>query len=339
MKGFEIRAATTEHLDGVRTLARHLNTVNLPDDPAAIAALLETSERSFAREIEAPNRREYVFVLLDRELDKVVGTSMVFGQLGRRDAPYIYFDVRKKEKYSATLDKHLVHTILATTYSYDGPTEIGGLVVRPEFRKRPERLGTLISSVRFMFIAMRRADMQDELLAELLPPLEANGRSRLWEAVGARYTGLSYREADRLSKGNKEFIKGLFPEQIHATLLSDEAQAVIGAVGEKTQGVRQLLERIGFSYANRVDPFDGGPHFMADTDRVSLVQGSREVVVRPGPPEAGGEALLATESQGFPYFKAVRGVATLEPNGARVDQESLTALEAGTGDRLWLLPL
>ena len=34
---------------------------------------------------------------------------------------------------------------------------------------------------------------------------------------------------------------------------------MIGEVGAQTRGVEKLLRRIGFRYAERVDPFDGGP--------------------------------------------------------------------------------
>src|SRR4029453_18983709 len=78
----------------------------------------------------------------------------------------------------------------------------------------------------------------------------------------------------------KEFIRGLFPEgTIYASLLPKDAQAVIGKVGAQTRGVEKLLRRIGFRYADRVDPFDGGPHFTAMTDEVSLVSASRHLKV------------------------------------------------------------
>lgn len=321
LEDFEIHAATREHHASVCELARHLNSVNLPNDPEAIEALLATSERSFARDIQDPRKREYVFILWDRVAQRVAGTSMVIGQLGRRDAPYIYFDVREEEKYSATLDRHFVHRILATIYSYDGPTEIGGLVVHPEYRRRTERLGTLISYVRFLFIAMRRADFQDELLAELLPPLEPDGTSHLWDAVGRRFTGLTYREADHLSKRNKEFIKGLFPDEVHATLLSEQAQDVIGKVGPQTVGVQKMLSRVGFRYAERVDPFDGGPHFIAPTDQVTLIRGANSVSGVEIDPAASPNALFARESAGAPHLVAVvgelrGGKATLTPTSA-----------------------
>ncbi|HWA28275.1 MAG TPA: arginine N-succinyltransferase [Lacunisphaera sp.] len=310
----DIRAGTTEHFDDVCELARHLNTVNLPDSPPAIRKLLDLSERSFSGAVRDPLAREYVFVLYDARRKRVIGTSMVIAQLGNRSAPYIYLSVGREEKYSATLDRHFVHRVLTTRYNYDGPTEIGGLVMHPDFRRSPERLGSLIAYVRFLFIAMNRKLFRDELLAELLPPFEADGSSPLWEAYGRRFTGLSYREADQLSKINKEFVRSLFPDEIYATLLSDQAQRAIGEVGPETRGVEKMLRRIGFEYAERVDPFDGGPHFTCATDKVTLIQQARERPVAAissgggvGAAAIGGgaRALLGRSFEGPPFFRAV----------------------------------
>lgn len=304
MDGYEISAATPSHLDAIAELAGHLDTVNLPNDRDELRALLERSERSFARDIPEASRRQYVLLLRETATGRAVGTSSVIAKLGQRDGPYIYFDVRREEKYSATLDRHYVHTVLDTVYSYDGPTELGGLVVHPAYRGRPERLGTLISMARFLLIGMRRADFEDELLAELLPPFAEDGSSHLWEAVGRRFTGLSYAEADRLSRGNKEFIRGLFPDSIYATLLDPAAQDAIGRVGPATQPVERLLRRLGFEYAHRVDPFDGGPHFLAATDRVDPIARLGVARVRTDLPEGPRRPVLAAlDTPNPPYFR------------------------------------
>jgi arginine N-succinyltransferase len=305
---YEIRAGSVEHLVDLCELARHLNSVNLPDDSEAIRQLLETSERSFNGDIRDPRKREFVFVLWDNQTARAIGTSTIIAQLGRRGVPYIYLEVRNEEKYSATLDRHYVHRVLTTRYSYDGPTELGGLVMHPEFRRSPERLGSLISYVRLLFIAMRRADFRDQVLAELLPPFEPDGTSRLWEAYGKRFTGLTYREADQLSRSNKEFVRSLFPEEIYATLLSPEAQQLIGEVGPETRGVEKMLRRVGFEYAERVDPFDGGPHFTCPTDRITLVREARQLAAGDAVPA--GRGLLAKQFAGRPYFRA----AVLQPD-------------------------
>jgi arginine N-succinyltransferase len=330
---YEIRAASVEHLDDLSQLARHLNTVNLPDDPGVIRHLLETSERSFSGDIRDPRKREYVFVLWDREQRRAVGTSMIIAQLGRRGVPYIYLEVREEEKYSGTLDRHYIHRVLTTRYSYDGPTELGGLVMHPESRRSPERLGSLISYVRFLFIALQRSDFRDQVLAELLPPFEPDGSSLLWEAYGHRFTGLSYREADRLSRSNKEFVRSLFPDEIYATLLSPEAQRVIGAVGAETQGVEKMLRRVGFEYAQRVDPFDGGPHFTCATDKITLIAAAKRC--EPGRSWDGPlSGLLGRTYTQRPYFVAVPCELKRGAAGYEISEATLSDLPPGAPEGL-----
>lgn len=341
MHRYEIRAATPADQAEILELACFLDSVNLPNDPATIREILEHSEQSFNEEIGDPRRRNYVFVLRDLLEGRAVGTSMVIAQLGRRDAPYIYYDVHTEERYSATLDKHFAHEVLSIGYSFHGPTEIGGLVVHPDCRRSPERLGMMISYVRFLWIALHRAEMQDKVLAELLPPLEPDGTSHLWEAVGRHFTGLSYREADRLSKRNKEFIRGLFPDgDIYTSLLSPEARSVIGKVGPQTRGVEKLLRRIGFRYWNRVDPFDGGPHFVAATDEIVLVQRTRSATLGPPLTSAGGpRALVARELDVPPYFQCVPAAFAAEEGTVRLTRETIAHLGLLEGDKVHLLPL
>jgi len=342
---YEIRAATrADHADVMR-LAEHLNSVNLPHSEAEIDEILTDSEHAFSGQIENPRERQYVFVLRDHESSSAVGTSMIIAQLGSRFHPYVFFDVRKEERYSATLDAHFVHRVLTIGHSYHGPTEIGGLVVHPDSRGAPERLGMLISYVRFLFIAVRRDLFQARVLAELMPPLEADGTSHLWEAVGRHFTGMSYRDADRLSKKNKEFIGGLFPRgDIYVPLLPQDAQDVIGEVGPQTKGVAKMLTRIGFRYNDRVDPFDGGPHFMAATDEIELVQRTRRVPVKGGTLEPRGEhvrkCLVATVLEEAPYFRAVPCRVYLAPGEMIVvDTAGMTHLGLEDGDVASVLPL
>jgi arginine N-succinyltransferase len=344
MLPYEIRGAVPTDEDQLLAVAHHLNTVNLPDDRQAIRGILEHSQKSFTGAIKDPKRREYVFALVDTTKNAIIGTSMIIAQLGRRDAPYIYLDVIQEERYSATLDRHFNHTTLSIGYSYNGPTEIGGLILLPEYRKVPERLGTFISYVRFLFMKMHRDVIRDEVLAELLPPLEPDGTSHLWDALGRHFTGLTYGEADRLSKQNKEFIRGLFPEgTIYASLLPEKAQAVIGKVGTQTRGVEKMLRRIGFRYAERVDPFDGGPHFTAPTDEISLVQRTHKATVRATSlKDARSRALVAVNLKDPPFFRAILAPITSEGDTdatCSLGPDAATHLGVREGDDVWILPL
>ncbi|MEO8703580.1 MAG: arginine N-succinyltransferase, partial [Kofleriaceae bacterium] len=164
-------------------VAEHLDTVNLPADRAAIAAILEQSEKSFAAAVPE-SEREFLFVLEDLSKKQIIGTSMIYAQHGTKRAPHIFFRLESDERYSVTLDKHFVHQTLRIGYNYSGPTEIGGLILLPEYRRNSEALGKALSYVRFLFIRMHRSLFRDSVLSELLPPLEPDGASKLWEALG-----------------------------------------------------------------------------------------------------------------------------------------------------------
>ncbi len=347
---FVLRDVSPDDLDDLHAAARHLDSVNLPDDRERLRQLIEVSCQSFAGEIEVAARR-FVFVLEDRERTpaRVVGASMIFAQHGSRRAPHVYFDVIEEERYSETLDKHFSHQVLRIGYNYKGLTEIGGLVLLPEYRRRPEQLGRLLSYARFLYIALHRRFFCGEVVSELMPPLEPDGTSLLWESLGRRFTGLSYQEADRLSNQNKEFIRALFPQDpLYVTLLPPHVQQLVGQVGPETKGVEKMLREIGFEYARRIDPFDGGPHFHAATDDITLVGASARVRAQDddiddtGADSAAGTAfLVAREAAAAPFFVATKVVAPPPDKDGRLalPRAVREALRAAPGDELALLPL
>jgi arginine N-succinyltransferase len=335
---FAIRQSFRDDAEQILAVAQHLDTVNLPADAARIASILELSEQSFRGTVPLADR-EYLFVLEDLDEKRVIGTSMIHAQHGTRRAPHVYFAVGKDERYSQTLDRYFVHRCLHIGWDYDGPTEIGGLILLPEYRGHTGGLGRLLSYTRFLFIAMHRALFRDRVLSELLPPLEEDGTSILWEHLGRRFTGLSYQEADLISKDNKEFIKALFPHsRIYTALLPKHVQDAIGKVGPATLGVEKMLRRIGFEYAEQIDPFDGGPHFVARTDDITLVRDARQVEVATGTGTGPIWAIVASEPGGLPNFRAMAVKLPAAPGGAVVlDGPAQDALQVKPGDRVWVV--
>jgi arginine N-succinyltransferase len=327
-------------VEQVLAVAEYLDTVNLPADRAHIEKILALSEKSFAAELPA-TEREFLFVLEDLSLKRIIGTSIIYAQHGTRRAPHIFFRVESDERYSVTLDKHFMHQTLRIGYNYDGPTEIGGLILTPEYRHNTESLGKALSYVRFLFIRMHRELFRDKVLSELLPPLEQDGTSRLWEALGRKFTGLSYQDADLLSKDNKEFIHALFPDDpIHTELLPDDVRALIGQVGEETKPVERMLRKIGFEYAGQIDPFDGGPHFSSPTDQITVVKNAREVIVRTVG-DADGErpwVVMAVELAGQrPKFRAIGArVIPMDDGAMGISDDARRRLGVEDGQKVWL---
>ncbi len=314
---FLVRDVQRRDLPELKKLASELNTVNLPDNQEMLASLIDKSVKSFTGSIEDALARQYLFVAED------------------------VANKAEREHYSASLDRHFRHKVLSIGYNYAGPTEIGGLVVAPPYRSSVEKVGRQLSYIRFLFIAMHRAFFRDKVLAELLPPLLPDGRSLLWEAIGKKFTGLSYQEADHLSRQNKEFIKELFPaSDIYVSLFPDRTQRVVGEVAPNTRGVKRMLERVGFRYVERIDPFDGGPHYEAKVDDISAIKLFRTARLEKGVPgESEKHWLVAHQpSNRRTRFRAVKATAEFAGNQVRVAPEVRDHLQAPVGARVALIP-
>jgi arginine N-succinyltransferase len=336
-----LRDVQKTDLPGLKRLASVLNTVNLPNNEETLGAIIDKSVKSFAGKVKNPLEREYLFILEDVRNEIIVGTSMIIAQHGTYDAPHIYYDVSEREHYSASIDRHFRHKVLSIGYNYKGPTEIGGLVVDPPYRATRDKPGKQLSYVRFLFMAMHKQFFRPRVLAELLPPLLPDGRSLLWEACGKKFTGLTYQEADRLSRQNKEFIKELFPSSdIYASLFPERVQKVLGEVGPNTKGVQRMLERVGFRYVERIDPFDGGPHFEANLTDITLVRRYRSVKLSEKNFELEGDDVLVAHERasGRNRFRAVRTTAQLDDKNIYLPARARKLLDAPVGAKLSVIP-
>ncbi|MFO7564143.1 MAG: arginine N-succinyltransferase, partial [Enhygromyxa sp.] len=190
MTTFVFRDALSSDEDAIFELAGHLDTLNLPPDLPFLRELIARSRESFSGGRDPglfdPERR-FLFVLEGQREDgsrEVVGTSMIHAQHGTRREPHVFFRVVDEERYAELVldaerrDVHMVHKMLQLGLTYQGPSEIGGLVLRPDLRKHPNKLGRLLSLGRFLYIAAHRHRFRDRVLAELLPPLERGPHGR-----------------------------------------------------------------------------------------------------------------------------------------------------------------
>ena len=162
-------------------------------------------------------------------------------QLGRRDAPYIYSRRAPRREIQRDARSTLrpspsFHRLLLRGPDRDrrpggaprvpAPPRAARARSSPTCASCSSRCGARISAIRFS--------------PSSCPPLEPDGTSHLWEAIGRRFTGMSYGEADRLSKRNKEFMRRTFSRTASTRPCSSEdAQRVIGKVGAQTRGRRE----------------------------------------------------------------------------------------------------
>src|SRR5262245_19870780 len=306
MPRFVLREARTTDLEALLRLSRLLDSINLPTGREDLHRVIARSRRSFTARDHAAHG-VYVFVAEDRRSGRPVGSSMIIAKHGTPESPHYFLEMVNDERYSKTLRKMFRHTSLHLRHSMDGPTEVGSLIVDPRWRCHPERLGTQLSFVRFLYLALHRERFADDVIAEMKPPLTVKGENRFWQCYGARVTGLTFREADQLSMKDKEFIPALFPNvPIYTCMLPLEVQEEIAKVGPDTVGAVRLLEHVGLRFLGQVDPFDAGPYYGAQIDAVSVIRDLRRARLRPEPDRARAAGakphLVAVESRGFFAF-------------------------------------
>lgn len=331
---FIVREVQEDDLNSLYDLALQFSLLNLPPDKKSIARKIEISQASFAGELPK-EQSSFLFVAEDLEKNLIVGSSQINAKHGTPLNPTYSFQLIKKERFSKDLGIGFIHQVLRLKINTNGPTEIGGLVVSKMYRRRPEKIGKIISLNRFLYIGMHLEKFEDQLLAEMAPPLTDEGRSEFWEALGRRFTGMPYQEADAISRQNKEFIRSLFPEEdIYLCLLDSQARLVIGRAGPETMPAVHMLENLGFKYQDEIDPFDGGPHMTVPTKDVTLIKKAQWYQLRnKDSVEYSSQGLLAVEKDG--EFKSCASSCAILGDEILLPELTIKALQIESGDRIY----
>jgi arginine N-succinyltransferase len=330
---FIVRDIREDDFDDLMALAKQFNLLNLPAEPKILKKKIQNSVKSFAGKV-AKEEAEYLFVLEDVDVKRVIGTSLILAKHGSPKYPHYFFQILEKKRQSGNLGVGFIHNVLRLGESTDGPTEVGGLMLDRGYRRRPEKLGRLLSLSRFIYMGLLPERFESEVLCEFAPPLTDEGRSEFWEALGRRFTGMSYLEADRLSQMHKGFIKSLFPEgDIYLCLLEASARVVVGEVGEETRGALHLLQKIGFKYRNEVDPFDGGPHYSCKLKDISLIKNGMTLGMLEDNKKLNQEILVGMITDG--KFVCTQTHGLMDKTGVRVNSSGQPYLKDMIGKKVF----
>lgn len=300
---FVLRQVKEGDHEGLHRLALQLGAAgSLSQDKDRLKEQVAEAIDSFRNPSRDRSKAKYIFILEDYLNKTIIGCSTVTGKFGDPQNPNTYLSVFEKTREDESTQVKVTHQLLRFEFDEDGPSYIGGLILDESFRNSPAGLGRLLSWGRFLYMGAYKERFEDTVTAELLPPFNEKGESELWEAFGRRFTGMSYQDADRLSRTNKDFIKHLFPtEDIYTSLFDEKTRSVVGQTGKSTRAAQKLLEKIGFSYFNAVDPFDGGPHFSAKVKEITLIKRMQKARISKTPMTSmGNRSLVACPAkEGF----------------------------------------
>jgi arginine N-succinyltransferase len=341
---FLIRQAKLDDVPTLLKLAKMVHFINLPADREIIYNKITRSQECFLEAaggtptshsndphanggIAAFARQGFfMFVLEDTETGACLGTSQIVARMGGPGNPNFSLKLIRREFFSTSLQTGTSHIVAKLHADESGPTEIGGLILQPA--SRGHKLGRFLSLIRFHLIGLHRSLFADRVIAEMMGPITIDGQSILWEYFGRRFIPLSYSEADKHCQRSREFISALLPkEDVYLSLLPPEARDVVGKVGDETIPARRMLEKLGFRYKDTIDPFDGGPHLEAATDKISIVKGTRTADLGAATTSPTARAFVSQlDSEG--NFRAVDSPVSLDGRG-RVQLPRTTLSELG----------
>ncbi|MCF2947789.1 arginine N-succinyltransferase [Paraglaciecola aquimarina] len=231
---------------------------SLPNNETLLSGKIEKAENSFSSDASTPGDQSYLFVLEDTGTHEVVGITGIEACVGTA-VPLYHYRLETINNQCASLGVNKSINTLTFCDDYAGASEVCTLFVREEYRK--QKVGQLMSRVRFLFMANHPQRFSNKVIAEMRGVSDSEGNSPFWAWLEKNFFGIDFPTADYLvGIGNKGFISELMPKHpIYVSLLSKEAQAVIGQVHANTKPALRLLEKEGFQFNNYVDLFDAGP--------------------------------------------------------------------------------
>jgi arginine N-succinyltransferase len=252
---------------------------SLPVNEVLLKSKIDKSIQAFAKNVAEPADESYLFVMQDQETQEVVGTSGIVAGVGLDDAFY-HYHLSKVVHASRELKIYNNVDILTLCNDYTGVSEICTLFLRQGAREGLN--GRLLSKFRFLFMVEHRQRFAETIIAEMRGINDENGQSPFWQWLEEHFFSMDFPTADYLTGiGQKQFIAELMPKYpIYVSLLSKQAQAVIGKVHDNTRPALQLLEQEGFSCRGYVDIFDAGPTVEANLKHIRSAQASIKMQIK-----------------------------------------------------------
>ena len=267
-----IRPVRTEDLAAILALAQNagVGVTSLQPDQALLAERIRRSEATMAGEATLAEQG-YLFVLEDSQSRQVVGLCGLEVAVGLQSPWYNYrVGVVSHMSSEFNVNRHVPTLFLSNDHT--GHSELCTLFLDKNWRH--SKNGQLLSKSRLLFLRAFKERFSKKVVAEMRGVSDEHGKSPFWESLGRHFFTIDFAQADYLTGvGKKAFIAELMPKlPIYTSLLTEEAQAVIGKVHAQTEPARAMLEAEGLHYQGYIDIFDGGATLEAYVDDLRMVR-------------------------------------------------------------------
>lgn len=311
-----------------------IGITSLPPNRERLMDKINNSRYSLSTDIDLPGEETYFFVLENTATGEVVGTSGIAASAGFHDRFYSYRNeiiVHASQELKVSNKIHSLHLC----HDLTGYSLLTSFFIESQFVENT--LPQLLSRARLLFIGEHPQRFADKLAAENPGVCDATGRSPFWDAVGRRFFGMGYPQAEQLSGGrSKTFIAELMPQYpIYVPLLPADAQLAIGQLHPDGELPFSILMDEGFEADTYIDIFDGGPTVEARIQTLRSIRLQARLSVSgvvgevPRADDSRFVILANTRSQGF---RATMTEVQVVSGGVVISAEVADALELTLGD-------
>ncbi len=326
--------------------AAGIGMTSLPAHEEVLYRKIERASNSF-KQLPANDEQKcdnlYFFVAEDPDSKQIVGTTAIEAFVGLR-RPFYSYKLATVTQHSDALDIYSRHEVLQIVNDYTGASELGSLFLLPEYRR--DRIGRLLSRVRFLFMAQFQQCFSNKVIAEIRGWHDGEGNSPFYNSLARHFFQIPFAQADWLcaTQGSK-FISELMPSYpIYVSLLPAEARECIGRAYVNSEPAKAMLEREGFCYNNYLDIFDGGPTLEAKISEISTIKNVKKAIITQiGYSSESARCMIATPD--FSNFQATIGFVKTDNNesdnsdveaviNATIDEQSANILHLSIGDAI-----
>ena len=337
---WQVRPAQPGDLKAILALAGGTGprlSSTLPARDEALAKKIELSMRAFDGTTGPDESPRFLFVLEDTSNGCVRGVAGIDARAGHGQPFYNY---RKDALIHASHELGVSRRVevLYPSHALTDKTLLCAFTIDPELRGTDA--AELLSRARMMFIASHRHLFTDQIVVEIQGVQTDTGEVPFWDSLGGHFFNMDFETADQHSGAlSKTFIAELMPPNpIYVTLLTPEAQAVLGQAHEKTRLTQELLEREGFRAGDYLDIFDAGPVLEARTDSLKTIVSSLPGTLHGKPSEDGERYLICGGSQSG-FRCAVTAMTETLAGEIRVPVKTWHCLGLDAGEQIRVSPL
>lgn len=311
----------------------HLGVTSLPKNKEKLKQKLLRSIESFRASPGKPGKEIYLFILEDLASKQKIGVCGIWAKTGSTEPIYLY---QIETIHSTIHDLPIPHEqkLLRATAIENGPTEVGGLYILPEFRHHGGA-GRLLSISRFLFMSVFPYRFETTVMANMRGNIDDNDNCLFWNGVGKPFLNYTFPELmERLWKG-KEFIPTFMPKHpIYISLLSQEIQANIGNVHARTKPAYEMLRQQGFQPTNQVDLFDGGPIISTQLSQITAIRESHEGIIQSFSTDSVDLHSHVICNNKIEFLACLGHIVETEKNQVQISKAVADTLQVNIGDKI-----